>query len=75
MNLQFPEQEMIDLIKSLEANSCTIPNSGSNRVSPTEAAGLRMEGMKLKRDGDLVGSNASFIEMFKKQDTICSDGL
>ena len=75
MQLEFPEIEFINLINALESNTCPIPNSGSDRVSPTEAAGLRMEGIKLKRDGDLVGSNASFIEMFKKQDTICSDGL
>lgn len=75
MKMNFPENEMIELIHGLEAGTCPIPSSNSDRVSPREAADLRMEGIELKRNGDLVGANQKFIEMFRQQDTICSDGL
>lgn len=75
MRMPFPENEMIELIRSLEADTCPIPSSNSDRASPKEAADLRMQGIELKRNGDLAGANQKFIEMFHEQDTICSDGL
>ena len=75
MQLNFPEDEVISLIKSLETDTCPIPSSNSDKVSPRSAADARMEGIDLKRSGDLVSANEKFIEMFHLQDTICSDGL
>lgn len=75
MQLSFPETEVISLIQSLEGGTCTIPSSDSERVSPKLAADARMEGIELKRNGNLVGANEKFIAMFHQQDTICSDGL
>ncbi|WP_418742668.1 hypothetical protein, partial [Enorma massiliensis] len=75
MQLNFPEDEVISLIKSLETDTCPIPSSNSDKVSPRSAADARMEGIDLKRSGDLVSANEKFIEMLHLQDTICSDGL
>ena len=47
MKMPFPENEMIELIRSLEADTCPIPSSNSDRVSPKEAADLRMQGIEL----------------------------
>lgn len=75
MELTFPEEEIISLIKDLEAGTCSLPCSKSDEVSPQAAADARTEGLYLKRRGDLAGANEKFIEMFHKQDAICSSAL
>lgn len=75
MQMLFPDQEIINLIKSLEDGTCSIPESESDGVSPRAAADARMEGIKLKRDGELIEANNRFLEMLSLQDSISSDGL
>lgn len=75
MKMNFPEEEIIELINALATDTCSLPCNTTNNVSPSQAADLRQEGLELKRSGDLVGANEKFIEMFHRQDTICSDGL
>lgn len=73
MELVFPESEVIDLITSLEADTCPVPASDSARLStitPRAAWAACNRGIDLRKKGDLSGANEAFVEMFHLQDAI-----
>ena len=75
MTLDLPVAEIMSLINQLESNTCAVPASESLHVTPRAAADARSEGIELKRVGNLPAANQKFIEMFRLQDSICSDAL
>ena len=75
MVLDLPEDEIIALIYSLEADRCETPKSNGAEVTPRTADESRWNGINLKRIGRLRESNEQFAEMFYAQDSISTDAL